>query len=145
MNPNVNPEKGGGKQLTNQQQQKYKQRLRELPQGNEFNNWVAQQIANRLGKRILWRYADSNAQTQQRTNRIEILDGETEEVLGVIEPNRREAARSYATQIDWVGNIVAMLDSGQEDQVSGMHDKLEDDLSNKYEDMMEKLKGGSNE
>lgn len=143
MNPN-DPGGSDGADLTPQQKKRYRRKLRELPQGREFNNWVAQQIANRLEKPILWQYSDVNTQTQQRTNRIEILDGETEEVLGVIEPNRQEAARSLATGLDWVGNIVAVLDSS-DDNVSTMHDKLEDDLSSKYEEMMNKLKGDSDE
>ena len=144
MNPNPNTENNHRGSLTDEQKRKFNQKLRELPKGKEFNNWVAQQIANRLEKKILWQYTDSSPQTQQRTNRIEIMDGDTNESLGVIEPNRREAARAYATELDWVGTVVAMLDSSG-DEVSGMHEKLEDDLSDKYEDMMNKLKGDNNE
>jgi len=132
-------------QLTPEQERKFQQQLQQLPQGKEFNNWLAQQLANRLDKSILWRYSDTNEQTQQRTNRIEILDGKTQDVMGVVEPSRREAARSFAAGINWIDTVAAMLDSGGEDNVSSMHDKLEDDLSSKYEDMMNKITGDNDE
>jgi len=143
MNPPNPNNQQQGPELTPQQREKYQRKLQELPQGKAFNNWVAQQLANRLGKTVLWRYTDTNKQTQQRSNRIEILDGDTEEAMGVVEPSREEAARAFANGIDWIGNIVTMLDSG-DDNVSSMHDKLENDLSDKYEDMMSKLTGDNN-
>lgn len=143
INPNPNDQQGP--ELTPQQEQEYRKNLQQLPKGRDFNNWLAQQLADRLGKTVLWRYVDTNAQTQQRSNRIEILDGETEDTMGVIEPNRDEAARTFATGIDWIDNIIAMLDSGGDGEVSGMHEKLENDLSEKYEDMMNKITGSNDE
>jgi len=122
--------------------QKVKQELNSLPHGKELMNWIAGHLQKRLDnvQSVLWRYVDQNQAQQQRSNRVQFLDGQTNEVLVTTEVNRQELAQMRAMNNSWILQLVEQIqDDGNQEHQSGMHEKFEDDLSERFDDMMEKL------
>lgn len=129
------------------QEQKMKQELRNLPQGEQLLNWIAGHLQKRLDgvPQVLWQYADQNAAQQRRSQLISFLDGRTNEVLVTTEVNRQEIARMRSMQSSWIQQLVAQIqDSEEQEHQSEMHDRFENQMSEQYEEMMEKLTGNSN-
>lgn len=128
------------------QEQRLQQELRTLPQGKELNNWICQQIANRIGDPVVWQYADTNKATQNRSNRVQFIDGSNNQTLQIIEVNRQEIARTRAMGQSWINQLMfAIKDDEGQSQGSVMHERMENDLSSRYEDMMDKITGGNDE
>lgn len=125
------------------QEERLKQELRKLPEGEELNNWICQQIANRIGEPVVWQYADTNEAQQQRSNRVQFINGSTNETLQIIEVNRQEIAQTRAMGQSWIDQLMAAIEGVEkEGHASSMHEKFEQDMSERYEGMMEKIQGG---
>lgn len=126
--------------LTPLQQEKYQKQLQKLPTGQQFFNWIAQQVGQKVGQRVGWEPTDQNAATARRSNRINLLNSNGD-VLCTIEPSREEVARSLAIGDDWIQHVVSMIQSENLEHDSSMHSKFEQDMMSQYEDMMSKLTG----
>jgi len=128
------------------QEKRLQQELRNLPEGKPLNNWICQQIANRIGEPVVWQYADVNEATQDRSNRIQFINGSNNQTLQIIEVDRQEIARTRAMGQSWVDQLMfAIKDDQNQSQGSQMHEQMEDDLSSRYEEMMNKITGGNDE
>lgn len=126
------------------QEQRLQQELRTLPQGKELMNWICQHVANRIGDPVLWQYADQNEATQQRTQRVEFINGSDNTRLLITEVDRQEIAQTRAMGQNWIQQFMAAIENakGQGDGApSQMHEKFEDDLSERFGDMMDKITG----
>lgn len=116
------------------QKQRLKQELRKLPEGKELNNWICQHIANRIGEPVVWQYAN-----QGQGNQVELYNGKTNNRLLVTEINRQEIAQTRAMGQSWIDQLMMAIDGSEGKSPSQMHEKFEKDLSNRYEEMMEKI------
>lgn len=124
------------------QEQKVKQELRKLPQGEELFNWIAHHVGKRSQFPVVWQYADENVAQQNRSNRIHLMNGRTHQVIQTIEVNRKEIAQTRATGQSWIEQLMFAI-NGEQQYQSSMHSKMEQDMSDRYEEMMEKLTGGN--
>ncbi len=124
------------------QQQRMRQELRQLPQGEQLFNWIAGHLQKRLEgvPQVLWQYADQNAAQQNRSQVISFLNGQTNEVLVTTQVNRQEIARTRSMQNSWIHHLLAQIrDSQGQQHQSQMHEKFEDRMADQYEEMMEKI------
>ncbi len=127
------------------QEQRLKQELRQLPEGKPLINWICQHLANRIGEQVVWRYVDENPASQKRSRRVEFMKGDSNEQILITEVNRREIAQTRAMGQSWIDQFMAAVEDAKEGGKSGhasqMHEKFEDDLSDKFGDMMDKITG----
>lgn len=125
------------------QQQKLEQELRNLPQGEELFNWIVHHVGKRMEVPVVWQYADQNPAQQQQSNRIHLINGRTHNVIRTIEVNRQEIAQVRSMGQSWIEQLMfAIQGNDQQQHASSMHSKMEQDMSERYKEMMEKLKGG---
>ena len=128
------------------QEQKVKQELRQLPQGEELFTWIAGHLQKRLDRvpQVLWKYADQNPAQQKRSQLITFLNGQTNEVLVTTEVSRQEIAQMRSTGTSWINQLAAQIqDSGEQEHQSEMHERFEDQMSDQFEEMMKKITGGN--
>lgn len=118
------------------QKQRLKQELRNLPEGKELNNWICQHIANRIGEPVVWQYANASS---AQGNQIELYNGQTNNRLIVTEINRQEIAQTRAMGQSWIDQLMMAIDDSGGKSPSQMHEKFEEDISSRYEEMMSKI------
>lgn len=124
------------------QEERVKAQLRKLPKGKNLMNWICQQTANKIGEPVYWKYVDQNEATQKRSRRIEFMKGEEHERLLITEVNRREIAQTRAAGESWIKQFMAAMNgSSNQGSASQMHEKFEEDLSDRFGDMMDKITG----
>ena len=126
------------------QEQRLKQELRKLPQGKDLMNWICQHVANRIGDPVVWQYADRSETTQERTQRVEFINGSTNNQILITEVNRQEIAQTRAMGQSWIDQFMAAIEDAKGqggDAPSQMHKKFEEDLSDRFGDMMDKITG----
>lgn len=144
QNEYLNQKRDRTKQGQLTQQQRLEKQLKNLPKGENLFDWVCKHLGKQLGFSVMWQYADSNETQQSRSNRIHIINGEKHQIIQTIEINRQEIAQVRSTGESWIGQLLAAIKSEEGQQhASQMHKKFEDDLSNRYEEMMEKLTGNN--
>jgi hypothetical protein len=126
------------------QEQRLKQELRKLPQGKDLMNWICQEVANRIGDPVLWQYADQNEATQQRTQRVKFINGSDNSQLLITEVNRQEIAQTRAMGQSWIDQFMAAIENAKGQgggAASKMHEKFEQDLSERFSEKMDKITG----
>lgn len=121
-------------------EQKVKQELRKLPTGQELYNWICHHVGKRLGKQVLWQ---TQGQAQNGSQQLTLLDAQTRQVIHTVAVNRKEIAQVRATGESWIQQLMFAIQGGEAQNQSQMHEKFENDLSSRYGDMMEKLKGNN--
>lgn len=127
-------------QLT--KQERLNQELRTLPEGEALFDWICKHVEKGVGDPVMWQYVDTGRAQQNRSNRIHLMNGRTHQVIQTIEVNRQEIAQVRSTGESWINQLLMTLE-GDQGHASQMHEKFEDDLSSRYEEMMDKLTGNN--